>query len=157
MSGRPRQGPLPPFRHVSSHAFNVLTLNSLGMGPGDKNTCAHHHRTRGSYIHRRSKGLSYVYDVGRRHPLRVHDRHGPIYLLRQWASSGAFLSYLIYYLKLKTESHFQRWSAAFDCTASWRAHSGIVLSSIITHCSEMDSWRLVTGANDNCIKVQTYP
>ena len=47
----------------------------------------------------------------------------------------------------------QRWSANFDCTASWKAHDGIVLSSLITHCYKDDSWRLVTGANDNCIKV----
>ncbi|TDL23199.1 Zn-dependent exopeptidase [Rickenella mellea] len=47
----------------------------------------------------------------------------------------------------------QRWSASFDCTASWSAHDGIVLSSIITQSLDSDTWYLVTGANDNCIKL----
>ncbi|KAH8114659.1 Zn-dependent exopeptidase [Phellopilus nigrolimitatus] len=47
----------------------------------------------------------------------------------------------------------RRWSASFDCTASWQAHDGIVLSSFITRCEKSGSWRLVTGANDNCIKL----
>ncbi|KAI5122438.1 hypothetical protein M0805_008751 [Coniferiporia weirii] len=47
----------------------------------------------------------------------------------------------------------QRWSASFDCTASWPAHDGIILSSVITFCNQSDSWRLITGANDNCIKL----
>ena len=47
----------------------------------------------------------------------------------------------------------QRWSASFNCTASWHAHDGIILSSIITRSPQSGSWRLITGANDNCIKV----
>ncbi|EJC98016.1 Zn-dependent exopeptidase [Fomitiporia mediterranea MF3/22] len=47
----------------------------------------------------------------------------------------------------------QRWSASFDCTASWHAHDGILLSSVITRSVKSDSWRLVTGGNDNCIKL----
>ncbi|KAL5524589.1 hypothetical protein ACEPAF_9729 [Sanghuangporus sanghuang] len=47
----------------------------------------------------------------------------------------------------------QRWSANFDCTASWHAHDGIILSSVITQSVKSGSWRLITGANDNCIKI----
>jgi hypothetical protein len=47
----------------------------------------------------------------------------------------------------------QRWSASFDCTASWSAHNdGIVLSSIITH-AKSDGFCLITGGNDGYIKV----
>ncbi|EIN12463.1 Zn-dependent exopeptidase [Punctularia strigosozonata HHB-11173 SS5] len=51
----------------------------------------------------------------------------------------------------------QRWSASFDRTASWNAHDGIILSSVIIqrHKSEDDGsgYALVTGANDGYIKV----
>lgn len=48
----------------------------------------------------------------------------------------------------------QQWSASFDCIATWKAHSGIVLSSVVTYCASGDTWKLITGANDNCIKVR---
>lgn len=49
----------------------------------------------------------------------------------------------------------KRWSRSFDCTSSWQAHEGIVLSSIITKRdgSAEGAFRLVTGGNDNYIKV----
>ncbi|KAJ6584681.1 hypothetical protein B0H19DRAFT_1106072 [Mycena capillaripes] len=47
----------------------------------------------------------------------------------------------------------QRFSASFDCTASWHAHNGIVLSSIITYGNSKDHPCLVTGGNDEHIKV----
>ncbi|KDQ11164.1 hypothetical protein BOTBODRAFT_35706 [Botryobasidium botryosum FD-172 SS1] len=58
----------------------------------------------------------------------------------------------------------QRWNAAFNCVSSWQAHSGIVLSSIITgNIAEPrkpgdfgrvePGWTLVTGASDNDIKL----
>lgn len=47
----------------------------------------------------------------------------------------------------------QRFSASFDCTASWHAHNGIVLSSIITHGNSKDHSCLITGGNDEHIKV----
>ncbi|KAJ7695752.1 hypothetical protein B0H17DRAFT_1055463 [Mycena rosella] len=47
----------------------------------------------------------------------------------------------------------QRFSASFDCTASWHAHDGIVLSSIITHGNSKDHMCLLTGGNDDHIKV----
>ncbi|KAH9933265.1 Zn-dependent exopeptidase [Amylocystis lapponica] len=72
----------------------------------------------------------------------------------------------------------QRWSASFDVTASWPAHEGIVLSSIVTRLpiashplpngesnghrglridphahGASDNFVLVTGANDDHIKV----
>ncbi|KAF8489393.1 hypothetical protein JB92DRAFT_3013429 [Gautieria morchelliformis] len=53
----------------------------------------------------------------------------------------------------------QRWSAQFTCTASWHAHAGIVLSSIVTNTTpsstlySADDWCLVTGANDNDVKL----
>lgn len=67
----------------------------------------------------------------------------------------------------------QRWSASFDLTGSWPAHSGIVLTSIITrlkvpHGEEFaagktgedaskahDRFVLVTGGNDDQIKVRS--
>ena len=61
---------------------------------------------------------------------------------------------------------FQCWSASFDCTASWLAHNGIVLSSIVTKRSagkpRTDAganddagggFYLVTGGNDDYINV----
>ncbi|KAJ6620730.1 hypothetical protein B0H10DRAFT_2020308 [Mycena sp. CBHHK59/15] len=47
----------------------------------------------------------------------------------------------------------QRFSASFDCTASWQAHNGIVLSSIITGGNSKDHACLITGGNDDHIKV----
>jgi di- and tripeptidase len=60
----------------------------------------------------------------------------------------------------------KRWSAQFTCTASWRAHAGIVLSSIVTNTTPSSTlcgadgekvvnrgWCLVTSANDNEVKV----
>lgn len=44
----------------------------------------------------------------------------------------------------------QRFSPSFDCTASWQAHSGIVLSSIIMPGNPTC---LITGGNDDHIKV----
>ncbi|KAH0586115.1 hypothetical protein H2248_007384 [Termitomyces sp. 'cryptogamus'] len=44
------------------------------------------------------------------------------------------------------------WSASFDCTASWQGHNGIILSSFID-VKRPNSARLVTGGNDNYIKV----
>ncbi|KAF5360448.1 hypothetical protein D9756_004816 [Leucocoprinus leucothites] len=46
----------------------------------------------------------------------------------------------------------KRWSSSFDCTAAWKAHDGIVLSSTITECSGGGSC-LVTGGGDSNIKV----
>ncbi|OCH91138.1 Zn-dependent exopeptidase [Obba rivulosa] len=58
----------------------------------------------------------------------------------------------------------QRWSSSFDMVASWHGHDGIVLASTITDISSSASDRsaldnhgtscaLLTGGNDNCIKV----
>jgi len=49
----------------------------------------------------------------------------------------------------------QRWDSAFECKAAWKAHDGIVLSSIITGDLDPTSARyaLVTGANDNTIRL----
>ncbi|KAF8073641.1 hypothetical protein FPV67DRAFT_1605948 [Lyophyllum atratum] len=49
----------------------------------------------------------------------------------------------------------KRWSASFDCTASWKAHDGIVLSSLISNYDKTQDggFRLLTGGNDNFIKV----
>ncbi|KAF8630926.1 hypothetical protein AX17_005283 [Amanita inopinata Kibby_2008] len=46
------------------------------------------------------------------------------------------------------------WSAAFDCTASWKGHDGIALSCIITWNSNEEStaYRLITGGNDENVK-----
>ncbi|KIK56110.1 hypothetical protein GYMLUDRAFT_47327 [Collybiopsis luxurians FD-317 M1] len=45
-----------------------------------------------------------------------------------------------------------RFSGSFDCTASWHAHDGIVLSSVITGRTA-SNYMLVTGGNDDNIKV----
>ncbi|KAJ7465280.1 hypothetical protein FB451DRAFT_1263169 [Mycena latifolia] len=47
----------------------------------------------------------------------------------------------------------QRFSASFDCTASWHAHDGIVLSSIISYTNAKEPACLITGGNDDHIKV----
>ncbi|KAJ7688222.1 hypothetical protein B0H14DRAFT_3053338 [Mycena olivaceomarginata] len=47
----------------------------------------------------------------------------------------------------------QRFSASFDCTASWHAHNGFVLSSIITPGNSKDHCYLITGGNDDHVKV----
>ncbi|KAJ7134317.1 hypothetical protein C8R44DRAFT_662695 [Mycena epipterygia] len=47
----------------------------------------------------------------------------------------------------------QRFSASFDCTASWEAHEGILLSSIIAHGNSKDHACLITGGSDDHIKV----
>ncbi|KAJ7725375.1 hypothetical protein B0H16DRAFT_1594756 [Mycena metata] len=47
----------------------------------------------------------------------------------------------------------QRFSASFDCTASWKAHNGIVLSSIVTHGNSKEHLYLITGGNDDHINV----
>ncbi|KAF9534498.1 Zn-dependent exopeptidase [Crepidotus variabilis] len=46
----------------------------------------------------------------------------------------------------------KRWSSAFDCTASWKAHDGISLSSLVTKRSSGE-FCLVTGGNDDHINV----
>ncbi|KAH7097612.1 Zn-dependent exopeptidase [Auriculariales sp. MPI-PUGE-AT-0066] len=49
----------------------------------------------------------------------------------------------------------QRWSASFDCTASWQAHDGIILSSIVASDKSSPNptrHALVTGGNDNTIR-----
>ena len=50
----------------------------------------------------------------------------------------------------------KRWSPTFNCTASWGAHEGIVLSSIITHSAQSDAFVLVSGANDGFVKVTCH-
>ncbi|KAF6757538.1 hypothetical protein DFP72DRAFT_1111850 [Ephemerocybe angulata] len=45
----------------------------------------------------------------------------------------------------------KRWSSSFDCIASWRGHSGIALSSIVTQRGQ--GFYLVTGGNDSSIKI----
>ncbi|KAJ4481002.1 hypothetical protein J3R30DRAFT_3656697 [Lentinula aciculospora] len=47
----------------------------------------------------------------------------------------------------------KRFSGSFDCTASWHAHDGIVLSSLITGRTDNNNYMLVTGGNDDNIKV----
>lgn len=47
----------------------------------------------------------------------------------------------------------QRYSDTFDCTASWNAHSGIALSSIITRNANAGECELITGGNDGAINV----
>lgn len=51
------------------------------------------------------------------------------------------------------DGHIHRWSSSFDCTASWRAHDGIVLSSVVSCSSDRKSFCLITGANDGFVKV----
>ncbi|KAK0476079.1 hypothetical protein IW261DRAFT_1491846 [Armillaria novae-zelandiae] len=46
----------------------------------------------------------------------------------------------------------QRYSASFDCTASWKCHDGIVLSSILDDQSN-GTPKLITGGNDDNIKI----
>ncbi|KIJ14910.1 hypothetical protein PAXINDRAFT_12180 [Paxillus involutus ATCC 200175] len=52
-----------------------------------------------------------------------------------------------------SNGQIQRWSPSFNCTASWKAHEGIVLSSIITQSTQSNGCMLVSGANDGFVKV----
>lgn len=74
-----------------------------------------------------------------------------------------------------SDGEIQRWSGSFACTASWQAHHGIVLSSIIVPARPSPSslpssptdtvmnnaekaekgWALITGASDSHIKACT--
>lgn len=40
---------------------------------------------------------------------------------------------------------------AFDCTAAWRAHSGIILSTTVVKAKQ--GWELITAGNDSFVKV----
>ncbi|KAH9980925.1 Zn-dependent exopeptidase [Lactifluus volemus] len=51
------------------------------------------------------------------------------------------------------DGQVKRYSDTFDCTASWKAHSGIVLSSIITRGAEPGGFELLTGGNDGAINI----
>ncbi|KAJ7584980.1 hypothetical protein C8J56DRAFT_139703 [Mycena floridula] len=51
------------------------------------------------------------------------------------------------------DGRLQRYSASFDCTASWASHDGIVLSSIIAHDAATTTTSLITGGNDDYIRV----
>ncbi|EFI27177.1 hypothetical protein CC1G_15002 [Coprinopsis cinerea okayama7 len=49
------------------------------------------------------------------------------------------------------DGRIKRWSASFDCIASWQAHKKIILSSIVT--GRGNAFELITGGNDSQIKV----
>ncbi|KAH9173572.1 Zn-dependent exopeptidase [Lactarius sanguifluus] len=51
------------------------------------------------------------------------------------------------------DGQVKRYSDTFDCTSSWDAHSGIVLSSIVTRGTDPAEFELVTGGNDGAINV----
>ncbi|KAI9446065.1 Zn-dependent exopeptidase [Lactarius indigo] len=51
------------------------------------------------------------------------------------------------------DGQVKRYSDTFDCTASWDAHSGIVLSSIVTRGTDPAEFELITGGNDGAINV----
>ena len=103
----------------------------------------------------------------------VHASFRLVRLLCQWRSSGVSRCTLLFRLLTHEPiANAQRWSASFDLTGSWPAHSGIVLSSIVTRLKvpradepaggetgndaskEHDRFVLVTGGNDDQIKVR---
>ena len=47
----------------------------------------------------------------------------------------------------------QCFSDTFDCSAAWRGHDGIVLSSIVARQRQTDDYFLVTSGNDGAINV----
>ncbi|KAH7885115.1 hypothetical protein F5I97DRAFT_1810763 [Phlebopus sp. FC_14] len=66
------------------------------------------------------------------------------------------LSLSIMHFELYTctsNGQIQRWSPSFNCTASWRAHDGSVLSSLITSSADANGFVLVSGANDGFVKI----
>lgn len=71
----------------------------------------------------------------------------------KWVDKGEHKSVIVVWPILT--DRFKRWSASFDCTASWKGHDGIVLSSVITHRNgtEDNVLRLISGGNDDYIKV----
>jgi di- and tripeptidase len=84
------------------------------------------------------------------HSIALYPRIGPLRLLRQWASQSDSSSCLF---PGRALTLFQRYSDTFDCTASWNAHSGIVLSSIIARSADPLDFELITGGNDGAINV----
>ena len=46
-----------------------------------------------------------------------------------------------------------RFDGQFDCTAAWRAHSGIAMSSAIIEAQHEHGWELMTAGNDSYVKI----
>lgn len=121
-------------------------------GFGDKNFCSDGHSSRGMMRSHRS-AFSWL--------IRLETVRVLIYYHCQFSTVICILAQLMVVLrsvkhpdsaKLYFNSPFQRWSASFDCRASWKAHDGITLSSIITKRKGCEVC-LVTGGNDSNIKV----
>lgn len=106
---------------------------SEGIRPWNEDTCSNDHRARGTWNSLRAVSTG------------LQKKQGVDILSLSMIDSDLYTC--------SANGQVQRWSANFDCTASWSAHNGIILSSVITRSVKSDSWRLVTGANDNCIKV----
>ncbi|KAI0256992.1 Zn-dependent exopeptidase [Lactifluus subvellereus] len=51
------------------------------------------------------------------------------------------------------DGQVKRYLDTFDCTASWSAHSGIVLLSIVTRGADPAGFELITGGNDGAINI----
>lgn len=87
-----------------------------------------------------------------RHIIVVHATLRALHLFLEWSDTGQCLDVvgISQYMNL---CGFKRWSSTFNCTASWSAHEGIVLSSIITHSAQSNALVLVSGANDGFVKV----
>src|SRR6267154_2391919 len=74
-------------------------------------------------------------------------------MLCRWSHSRRSGSLHFFRRHLNRLRSLQRWSSSFDCTASWRAHDGIVLSSVVSRSPDRKSYCLITGANDGFVKV----
>jgi hypothetical protein len=119
------------------------------MGLTDQYFHPNHHRSGGRRppIFVSSCCISGYIECG--HLVALHPRIRPLRLFRQWTSQGnSSFARCHHVLTL-----LQRYSDTFDCTASWKAHSGIVLSCIITRGADPVGFELLTGGNDGAINV----
>ncbi|KIJ33649.1 hypothetical protein M422DRAFT_264420 [Sphaerobolus stellatus SS14] len=142
-----------------------------------------------SMIHSAHSGYIYVLHGNLAQPFRWRFRKAKRGREKLWNSDVLCLSMIDTDLyTCCANGWIQRWSAQFACTASWKTHEGIILSSIIASASSIANtssgrmitsgyeegesdredtngdeedkhdkgWYLVTGANDNDIKVYSH-
>ena len=87
--------------------------------------------------------------IGRRYIVLVRIQWWPLYLLCRGVCASEQAWFMVYFILTR---YVKQWSTSFDCLAAWKAHDGIVLSSVVTKHSDR-FFCLVTGGSDSNIKV----